>query len=109
MWKQRLRSAIDKGKSDFTVDAVGRDNVCEFGKWLYGPTVPAVNKSMPEYEAVKSLHARFHTSAARVLAAALGGGKAEAEAMLDTSAEFSHISGEFTRAMMAWKTKAEKK
>jgi len=32
MWKQRLRQAIDTGKSEFTVERVRPDNLCDFGK-----------------------------------------------------------------------------
>jgi len=107
MWKNRLRGAVDTGKADVTLDAAGKDNLCEFGKWLYGSTIPATAKSHPEYETVKKLHARFHQSAAKVLAAALGGKKAEVEAMLGNTAEFTTVSGDLTRAMMAWQQKAK--
>ena len=107
LWKQRLRGAIDSGKSDVSAADAAKDNLCEFGKWLYGPAVSAADKTMPEYQAVKGLHARFHQCAAKVLAAALAGKKSEAEAMLGNTAEFATISGDLTRAMMAWKGKAK--
>ena len=50
MWKFRLDQAVEKGTSEFTVDNVRKDNLCDFGRWLYGPTVPAAMKKMPGRE-----------------------------------------------------------
>ncbi len=105
MWKARLRSAVDTGKSEFAVETVAKDNQCDFGKWLYGSTLTAADKGSPEYKAVKELHAKFHLSASKVLRDALGGKKADAEAQLAPTGEFASISGQLTRAMTAWKAK----
>jgi hypothetical protein len=43
-----------------------------------------------------------------VLTAATGGKRAEAEAMLGSSGEFTTVSADLTRAMTAWKGKAAK-
>lgn len=108
MWKQRLRTAIDKGTSEFTVDTVAKDDACEFGKWLYGPTLSPVDKAMAEYQSVKGLHAQFHQCASKVLKCALTGKQADAESMMGNAGEFAAISAHLTRAMTAWKTKAPK-
>ncbi len=34
LWKQRLRDAIETGRSEFTADRVPNSNICEFGKWF---------------------------------------------------------------------------
>ena len=47
-WKRRLRDAIETGTSDIDTSTAGRDNVCEFGKWLHGD-VPASQKGSPHY------------------------------------------------------------
>jgi hypothetical protein len=39
-WKSQLRKVIDSGTSDFTIDQVRPDNVCEFGRWLLDRPVP---------------------------------------------------------------------
>lgn len=41
VWKMRRRTAIDTGKADAQAADVAKDNVCPFGQWLYGPTLPA--------------------------------------------------------------------
>ena len=104
MWKARLRTAIDTGKSDFTVEKVKVDNGCDFGKWLYalGPT----EKGSPNFAKVKDMHAQFHTEAARILALALAGNKAEAEKGIAMGSKFADLSSKVTGAMMEWKRTA---
>jgi methyl-accepting chemotaxis protein len=103
MWKARLRTAIDSGKSDIDVTKAGRDDQCEFGKWLYGPTL-AQSHDCGDYRDVKDLHAKFHAAAAKTLELALSGRKAEAEKMVG-SGEFATCSAQLTAAMMRWMSK----
>jgi methyl-accepting chemotaxis protein len=102
MWKTRLSSAIDAGKSEFSVDQVAKDNACDFGKWIYGPTVPPDAKKMAEYETCRHLHADFHKAAADVLRLAISGDKAKARAGIAANSKFAEISGKLTLAMMKW-------
>jgi methyl-accepting chemotaxis protein len=102
MWKQRLRSAIDTGKSDFATERVRPDNLCDFGKWLHG--LPATDKSALDWKTVQNLHARFHLEAARVLDLALKGKKTEADRLMTADSEFGRISQSLTTAMMKWKS-----
>ncbi|MCK6452286.1 MAG: CZB domain-containing protein [Alphaproteobacteria bacterium] len=108
MWKQHLRNAIEAGKSDFTVGNVSKDNLCDFGNWLYGPGLTAAEKGTLDFEKVKALHSRFHQCASKVLACALAGKRGEAESMMGVSGEFSSVSADLTRAMQVWKANASK-
>jgi hypothetical protein len=101
MWKQRLKEAIDTGKSDFTVERVRPDSLCDFGKWLY--SLPANDQTSPHWKTVRELHGKFHVEAAHVLSLAIGGHSEEAEKRLDTGSNFTKISSELTGAMMKWK------
>jgi len=101
MWKQRLRQAVDTGKSDFTVERVRPDNLCDFGKWLY--SLPAGDQTSAHWKTVRELHDKFHAEAAHILGLAVGGHKQEAEKGLDTGSNFTKISSELTGAMMKWK------
>lgn len=100
LWKMRLRSAIDTGKSDFSVANVRPDNLCEFGKWLYA--LPAADKNSEQFKKVKDLHAQFHEEAAAVIALAVGGKKHEAEMAIAPGGTFTKISSKLTAAMIAW-------
>ena len=100
-WKVRLSQAIAAGSSDFAVATVRQDNQCPFGKWLYGEVDPT-SRSSPHYETVRKLHASFHVGAAGVLALALAGKRAEAEAAMAPGSEFARASTQLTLALTAW-------
>ena len=101
LWKSRLKSAIENGTSEFTVDRVAKDDQCDFGKFLYGADVPAAQKTA-DYEKCRALHASFHKAAAKVLRHALFGEKAEAIKEMAMGSEFARVSTELTTAMMSW-------
>ena len=102
MWKKRLLDAIESGASEFNPDNVCKDNLCEFGKWLYGDTVPAAAKTMPEYEKIRELHGKFHKIAGDVLKLATTGQKDKALAAISASSEFGTLSTSLTQALMKW-------
>ncbi len=102
MWKMRLHSAIEMGKSEFAPDQVSHDNQCDFGRWLYGSSVPPAAKQQPDYEACRRLHAEFHQEAAKVLTLAVTGQKDKALHAMDPSGKFAEVSGHLTGAMMKW-------
>jgi hypothetical protein len=102
LWKTRLAAAIDTGKSEYTSESIRTDNQCEFGKWLYGPTITATEKAGKHYEGVRKLHAEFHKLAGDVLKLALAGKKDEAHKMIE-SGPFANLSADLTRAMMKWR------
>lgn len=102
LWKNRLHSAIESGKSEFSPEQVSHDNNCDFGKWLHGPSLSSVVKHKAEYEACRHLHADFHREASHVLKLALDGHKDQARSAMGTSGKFAEISGNLTSAMMKW-------
>jgi hypothetical protein len=106
LWKSRLMAAIESGKSDVAPDQVAKDNACEFGKWIYGASVPADAKKMPEFETCRHLHADFHKTAADVLRLAISGNKAKAHEAIGHESKFANISSDLTMAMMKWSGKA---
>lgn len=103
MWKSKLRQVISTGTSDTPVATIRMDNQCNFGKWLYGATLSATDKSSAHYKSVKDLHAQFHRTAGQVTELALAGKKSEAENLISMSGEFSIVSAKLTEAMLAWK------
>ena len=102
MWKKRLLDAIESGKSEFNPENVGKDNLCDFGKWLYGDTVSAAAKAMPEYAACRDLHGKFHALASGVLKLAVSGQKDAALAAIAPTSEFGVLSTTLTQALMKW-------
>lgn len=107
LWKQRLREAIKTGKSEWTIEQVGVDNHCVFGKWLYSLTQK--DQQEKECKSVKELHAHFHREAARVLELALSGKIQEAEKALSVTSAFAQASSALTLAMIHWRETLSKK
>jgi hypothetical protein len=105
MWKSRLMTAIDSSKSTFTVESVGKDDVCDFGKWLHG--LSASDKSSPHYAAVLALHAEFHRATSAVLRLAIEGKKEAATAAMGPNSEYATATSKLTQAMMIWKQSAK--
>lgn len=103
LWKGRLTMAIDSGKCDVDPAKASMDNQCDFGKWLYGPTLSAQDKSSPEYTQVRDLHAKFHAVTGKILQCVSTGKKDDCKSVMDT--DFKNISNQLTNALMQWKGK----
>ena len=100
-WKMRLRSAIDSGKLDANPVEVAKDNICDFGRWLYGSTIPNTERTSADYPSVRELHADFHKCAANVLECVANGQKAQADALM--TGEYAEVSVALIAAMTKWK------
>lgn len=100
-WKITLKDAIASGASTVDVARAGDCHACAFGQWL--ASLPAGERSSVHAKEVAELHAQFHVEAARVLAMALKGKKADATAAMAVDAKYSVTSQNLTRAMMKWK------
>jgi hypothetical protein len=100
MWKSRLNTAIQTGKSEYSVTTVEKDDQCDFGKWLKaaGPDL----KNSPHFGKCCELHKQFHQKAGAVLSLALAGRKSEAEKAVDMNGEFSRLSSSLVTELMAW-------
>ncbi|MEI7606345.1 MAG: CZB domain-containing protein [Rhodospirillaceae bacterium] len=102
IWKRRLRLAIDTGKTDIATEELGRDDQCEFGRWLRSPSFSEAERD-GTYEAVCHLHTQFHRVAAATLQMALNGNKEEAERCMDVSGVYSRASRRLIRALSSWR------
>lgn len=100
-WKARLISTIESGKSDFTPEKVGVDNLCDFGKWFH--SLVGADTTSENYKEVLDLHAEFHKAAAKVLALGLAGKKKEAQDAMDVGSEYSNISSSLILALGRWR------
>ncbi len=100
LWKSHLYIAIESGVSEFTVENVEPDNLCDFGKWLFG--LPATERPTHHWQAVQELHAQFHREAAHVLRLALLGQKTEAYQAMDLQSLFMKTSAKLTEALRQW-------
>ena len=102
-WKARLRSAANTGKFDAPAVTVQSDNLCEFGKWLYGSEISAAEKQSATYSTVKRLHAEFHQEAAKVVDWMTSGNKEAADKSVGMGGNYAKASAQLTEAMVKWR------
>jgi hypothetical protein len=101
-WKLRLDTAINSGLSELSPSIAGRDDQCDFGKWLRAVSDLQV-KNSAGYRKCLELHREFHSQAAKVLTLALAGKKAEAKQSMSIGGPFASTSASLTTAMMSWR------
>ncbi len=98
-WKVRLRDAIN-GQQQVDPAAVGKDNLCDLGKWIHGEGCE--HNSKPEFQTLKTRHAEFHVCAGKVAQMVKDGKKADAGKALD-GPEFAGASTRVVAAISALK------
>ncbi len=102
LWKQRLKAAIDKGGSEYSVSLVQADYFCDFGKWLYG--LPLAERTTAYWIKTQKLHAEFHLEAAHILSLALNQRKKdEALRLLGPGEKYTLLSEQLGIALTQWK------
>ncbi|MCC6537355.1 MAG: CZB domain-containing protein [Bryobacterales bacterium] len=98
-WKKRFVAHLE-GKEKLVADVVAKDNVCDFGKWLYGEGRAHANRA--EYLAARDAHAAFHKTAATALSQAAGVlSKDEALALVGLRSDYSRASANCIAALTA--------
>jgi hypothetical protein len=86
IWKIRLTEIVNgAGGKCPDCTAVGRDDLCDFGKWIHG--AGSKYKMMAAYDDVVSKHAHFHNCAAEVVRKMEDGDKAGAMTAMDGAFE----------------------
>jgi hypothetical protein len=94
-WKMRLRSSLESGTLP-DVKTVRVDNFCDLGKWIHGDGKEY--DAMPEFQDLRSKHAKFHAVAATVVDLIAAKKTTEAEQSLDAG-EFARASREVIAAI----------
>lgn len=102
-WKITLAAAVESGTVGAHVAEVGNDNVCAFGRWLNGSTIPNDARYDPNYIIVRFLHSKFHEYAGNVVQFLSEGRKAEAGALMASEGEYTRISDQLMATMEKWK------
>lgn len=106
-WKKRLALVIEKGDRALSPEVLAKDDQCEFGKWLYLEIAPEV-RAQSIYEKARKLHADFHVEAGRVLILALSGRRLEAMEAIETTSDFTRLSGALAFTLSQWRFKLAK-
>lgn len=98
-WKIRLQSYLAGHGEKLDSNKVAQDCNCDLGKWIYGDGQR--HAATIEYRTLKTDHAAFHQTAARVISASDRGDKVGASALLN--GEFAERSTKVVLAINALK------
>lgn len=99
-WIMKLQEAIAGGVK-LDVAEVGKDGLCELGKWIY--SLGAVYQDRAAFRNLKSKHAEFHQCAGEVVRKVNAGDVEGALSMVSKGGEFIRVSTDTINAIMALK------
>ena len=103
-WKRRLRDAVSRGYCEQDSDDVGRDDLCELGRWLH--SLPPEYGATSWCEEIVEWHARFHREAAGVVQLIETGRMDEARVAMDPESEFARTSRDLVAMLEMWRDAA---
>jgi hypothetical protein len=105
-WKSKLSAYIKKPDRSLSASEVMLDNKCDLGQWIHGEG--AKFATLPEFQSLRSEHARFHKAAAEVIRKADSGKDVSEEVSIGAKSEFSSATAAVVNAIVALKAKATK-
>jgi methyl-accepting chemotaxis protein len=105
LWKSKLRAYLVKRDGSLKPDEILLDTHCALGKWIYSEAKKYSN--LPEYAALKDVHAQFHKYTAQIVAMVDSGDVKKTEEMLGAGSEFMKLSGTCVRMIQQLKLKVE--
>jgi methyl-accepting chemotaxis protein len=105
LWAFHLQDAIKTGRSEFSAEAVGADDQCEFGKWLYA-RLGSANGDTAMFMEIRELHAEFHRQTGNILALALSGDAAKAALLVASGSEYKKLSEKLISLLTGLKGRA---
>jgi len=91
-WKMKLSRYMTNPDHSLNPDKVCVDNACALGKWLYGDGQTYNDKHPQIFSHLKSSHAEFHKTAAKVITAVHEGNKKLAESLMAPNGPYMRVS-----------------
>ena len=98
VWTEQFESDLAKGALPDNSQITAYDDLCEFGKWLYG--LEDEVKRDPDYRKVKNLHHDFHSVASEIVQLMKLQEFEKARKLLDS--EYIAITTQLQCALRAW-------
>ncbi len=95
-WKIKVKEFI-AGNATIDVNTVGRDDQCEFGKWLLNEGLKYA--SLPAFAQLQSKHTAFHKTVAQVVVQAKSLPKDKAIELLGFGSDYGRASSECINAI----------
>jgi hypothetical protein len=96
-WKENLRRAVN-AKESIDTSAMGRDDCCDLGKWLYA-VGQEIHWSRPEFQSLVLHHKEFHLLTGAVAEVINNQQYELAEAYLSQDTQLAHSSCEVGAAI----------
>jgi hypothetical protein len=106
LWRDKLLTVIDTGKTETPIDIIKTDNNCAFGKWIYSNEITDEMKKSKIYHDIKEYHAKFHIEAARIAELALNGNKDMATSLLQNDGTYNDLSKNLMQLLIKWRKDA---
>jgi hypothetical protein len=101
-WRADFRAMVDGNGPPVDSATVGRDNLCELGRWLSGPDLTEAQKNTAPYEAVRILHVAFHRCAGEAADLIQCGQADRAQQMFSLDGDYSVASDNLVAALEYW-------
>jgi hypothetical protein len=105
-WKARLRAYLAEPDGSLLAPEIALDNICELGMWISGKG--GKYSDLPEFQSLRSEHARFHKAAAEIVRKVDSGQRVTEEAALGAKSEFSSASADVVRTITSFKAEVAK-
>ena len=104
-WKVRLLLYVN-GSRQFSGDSLGASASCALGAWMR--SMKPRYGTLPEYQRVMEIHARFHTCAQDIIDLAREGKTFEARQALSEQGPFAVVNAELGREILYLKRRMAK-
>jgi methyl-accepting chemotaxis protein len=101
IFKVRLGQMVEAGGTEMAPAVAAADDQCPLGQWLYGGVDPS-EKSGPQYQMVRDIHAAFHRAAGEVVALSSARKRTEALEAMEFGSTFKQASAKLVIALTTW-------
>jgi hypothetical protein len=105
-WRAKLRAYLAEPDGSLLAPEIALDNTCELGMWVSGKG--AKYSDLPEFQSMRSQHARFHKVVAEIVRKVDSGQRYAEEAALGAKSEFSSASADVVSAILSFKAEVAK-
>jgi len=105
-WRAKLRAYLAEPDGSLLAPETALDNICELGAWISGKG--AKYSDLPQFQSLRSQHARFHKAVAEVIRRVDSGQRFAEDAALGARSEFSSASADVVSAITSFKAEVGK-
>jgi hypothetical protein len=105
-WRVKLRAYLAEPDGSLLAPEIALDNTCDLGIWISGKG--AKYSDLPEFQSLRSQHARFHKAVAEIVRKVDSGQRVAEQAALGATSEFSSATADVVSAILSLKAEVAK-